>query len=148
MFRTADYSRIGGILGTTFNAGNRLVFGLDYRFERVGALLADNPSYTAPGGETRPIDLELLPGVHRLTSFNLGLNYDGRDEAARLGKGARVALDLQLSSPLVGSEYEYIKLVAGGAYSFRLPWGHWITPERRRRPDRRARASLRALLRR
>lgn len=128
LFRTVDYGRIGGILGTTFNAGNRLVFGLDYRFERVGAQLPTDPIYTSPGGEAAPVDLELLPGVHRLTSFNFGLNYDGRDEAARLGKGARIALDLQLSSPLVGSEYEYIKLVAGGAYSFRLPWGHWITP--------------------
>lgn len=128
LFRTVDYGRIGGILGTTFRPADRLVFGLDYRFERVGALLPENPVYTAPGGAVTPIDLELLPGVHRLTSVNLGLNYDGRDEAARLGKGARVALDLQLSSPLVGSEYEYIKLVAGGAYTFRLPWRHWITP--------------------
>lgn len=128
LFRTVDYSRIGGILGTTFNAGNRLVFGLDYRFERVGAHLPAAPVYTGASGEAHPIDLELLPGVHRLAAFNLGINYDGRDEAARLGKGARVAVDLQLSSPLVGSQYEYIKLVAGGAYSFRLPWGHWITP--------------------
>jgi outer membrane protein insertion porin family len=66
--------------------------------------------------------------VHLLTSANFGLNYDGREEAARLGKGARFALELQLSSPLVGSSYEYMKLVAGGAYTFRLPWKHWITP--------------------
>jgi outer membrane protein insertion porin family len=128
LFRTVDYGRIGGILGTTFNAGNRLVFGLDYRFERVGAQLPADPTYTPPGGDPVSVDLELLPGVHRLTSFNFGLNYDGREEAARFGKGARIALDVQLSSPLVGSQYEYIKLVFGGAYSFRLRWGHWITP--------------------
>lgn len=127
-FRTVDYGRIGGLLGTTFTVGERLVFGLDYRFERVNALLPNNPTYTAPTGTSSPVDLELNGGVHRLTSFNLGLNYDGRDEALRFGKGARVALELQLSSPLVGSEYEFIKLVFGGAYSFRLPWGHWITP--------------------
>lgn len=128
LFRTVDYGRIGGILGSTFNVGNHLVFGLDYRFERVNALLPAAPVYTAPDGAAAPIDLELRGGVHRLTSFNFGLNYDGREEAARFGKGARIALELQLSSPLVGSEYEFIKLVAGGAYSFRLPWGHWITP--------------------
>lgn len=127
-FRTVDYGRIGGILGTTFNVGNRLVFGLDYRFERVNALLPPAPTYTAPDGVAAPVDLELRGGVHRLTTFNLGINYDGRDEAARFGKGARFALELQVSSPLVGSEYEFIKVVAGGAYSFRLPWGHWITP--------------------
>lgn len=128
LFRTVDYGRIGGILGSTFNVAGRLVFGLDYRFERVHALLPTSPTYTAPDGRTAPVDLELPAGVSRLTSFNFGLNYDGREEAARFGKGARIALELQLSSPLVGSEYEFIKLVAGGAYSFRLPWGHWITP--------------------
>lgn len=128
LFRALDYGRIGGIVGTTFHVGNRLLFGLDYRFERVNALLPVDPAYTSPAGSSTPLDLELIGGVHRLTSFNLGLNYDGRDEAARFGKGARVALDLQLSSPLVGSQYEFIKLVAGGAYTFRLPWGHWITP--------------------
>ena len=44
------------------------------------------------------------------------------------GKGGRIALDLRMSSPALGSEYEYIKLVAGGAYTFRLPWRHWVTP--------------------
>ncbi len=79
-------------------------------------------------------------GVHRLTSFNTsGLNYDGRDEAARIGKGARVTLGRQLSSPLVGSEYEYIKLVAGGVpTASRLPLGPLDHLQRRRRADRRA----------
>ena len=128
LFRTLDYGRIGGIVGTTFHVGERVIFGLDYRFERVSAQPPTDATYTSPIGASAPIDPELLAGVHRLTSLNLGLNYDGRDEAARFGKGIRVALDLHLSSPLVGSEYEYIKLVAGGAYTFRLPWGHWITP--------------------
>ena len=105
-----------------------LVFGVDYRFERVNALTPQDPSYLRPDGVTQPVDLDLQRGVHLLTSANFGLNYDGREEAARLGKGARFALELQLSSPLVGSSYEYMKLVAGGAYTFRLPWKHWITP--------------------
>lgn len=128
LFRTVDYGRVGGLLGTTVAITSNLVLGVDYRFERVNALTPQDPTYLRPDGAVQPVELDLHHGVHLLTSANFGLNYDGREEAARLGKGARFALELQLSSPLVGSSYEYMKLVAGGAYTFRLPWKHWITP--------------------
>ena len=128
LFRTVDYGRAGGLLGTTFAVTSSLVLGVDYRIERVNAMLPTDPTYLRPDGATEAVDLDLQRGVHLLSSANFGLNYDGREEAARLGKGARFALELQLSSPLVGSSYEYMKLVAGGAYTFRLPWKHWITP--------------------
>ena len=128
LFRTVDYGRAGGLLGTTFAVTSSLVLGVDYRIERVNGTLPAAPTYLRPDGVSEPIDLDLQRGAHLLTSANFGLNYDGREEAARLGKGMRFALELQLSSPLVGSRYEYMKLVAGGAYTFRLPWRHWITP--------------------
>lgn len=128
LFHTVDYGRVGGLLGTTFAVTSSLMLGVDYRLERVNAMLPTDPAWLRPEGVTEPVDLDLQRGVHLLTSANFGLNYDGREEAARLGKGARFAMELQLSSPLVGSRYEYMKLVAGGAYTFRLPWKHWITP--------------------
>ncbi len=128
LFRNVDYGRVGGLVGTTFAVTSALVLGVDYRIERVNAMLPLAPTYLGPDGTVTPVDLDLLPGAHLLTSANFGLNYDGREEAARAGKGARFALELQLSSPLVGSRYEAMKLVAGGAYTFRLPWRHWITP--------------------
>ncbi len=128
LFRTVDYGRAGGLLGTTFAVTSSLVLGVDYRIERVNAMLPTDPTYLRPDGATEAVDLDLQRGVHLLSSANFGLNYDGREEAARLGKGMRFAFELQLSSPLVGSRYEYMKLVAGGAYTFRLPWRHWITP--------------------
>ena len=128
LFRTVDYGRVGGLLGTSFAVTPSLMLGVDYRAERVNAMLPTDPTWLRPEGVSEPVDLDLQRGVHLLTSANFGLNYDGREEAARLGKGARVALELQLSSPLVASRYEYMKLVAGGAYTFRLPWKHWITP--------------------
>jgi len=128
LFRTVDYGRVGGLLGTSFAVTSSLMLGVDYRVERVNAMLPTDPTWLRPEGVGESVDLDLQGGVHLLTSANFGLNYDGREEAARLGKGARFALELQLSSPLVGSRYEYMKLVAGGAYTFRLPWKHWITP--------------------
>ncbi|MCA9713703.1 MAG: BamA/TamA family outer membrane protein, partial [Myxococcales bacterium] len=128
LFRTVDFTRIGGLLGVTFPLIADLSLGVDYRFERVSALLPEDPRYYDPAGGSRRVDLYLQDGIHRQTAAHFRLVWDGRDLAATLGKGGRFALDVQFSSPIVGSEYEYIKLVAGGAYTFRLPWGHWITP--------------------
>jgi outer membrane protein assembly factor BamA len=128
LFRTFEYTRVGGILGASFPITSRFGFGIDYRFEQVGATPPESPLYVSPEGWTSAIDLGLLPGSRRLTSTNFTVNWDGRDRAAHFGQGGRFALDLHLASPLVGSEYEYIRLVSGAAYTFRLPWRHWITP--------------------
>ena len=118
LFRTVDYGRVGGIVGGTFPITSALRIGADYRFERIDALVA----------EGQADELGLLPGVSRLTMAGLSIDWDGREQAAQLGQGGRFGLDLHVSSPLVGSGYEYVRLVAGAAYTFRLPWRHWITP--------------------
>lgn len=128
LFRTVDYTRIGGILGASFPITSRFELGVDYRFEQVSASPPGDPIYVDPAGQGTPVDLGLAAGWQRLTSTNFTLNWDGRDRAAQVGQGGRFALDLHLSSPLVGSEFEYIRLVSGAAYTFRLPWRHWITP--------------------
>jgi hypothetical protein len=128
LFRTYDYSRVGGIVGVTFPVLPELVLGVDYRFEQIDALLPDNPVYERPGRGPEPVDVAMKDGRHRLTAAHFGLTWDGRRQAFVAGKGGRIGLDLSLSSPALGSEYEYVKLVAAGAYTMRLPWGHWLTP--------------------
>ena len=129
LFRAVDYSRVGGLLGLTFPVLPELSLGVDYRFERVDAQLPTDPVWVRPSGEVEDIDLALRPDQHRLTTAHFGVTWDGRGEVFELGKGGRFGLDLQLSSPALGSNYEYIKLVAAGAYTLRLPWGHWLTPK-------------------
>ncbi len=128
LFRAVDYNRVGGVLGLTFPVLPQLDLGVDYGFERVSALAPEDPTWIHPDGSSIPVELDLRDGTHRHTVAHFALSYDGRDETRTVGKGGRIALDLQLSSPALGSNYEYIKLVAGGAYTFRLPWRHWVTP--------------------
>ncbi len=127
-FRGVDVGRIGGSLGLTFPVLPSLTLGVDYRFERVDAVVPEMLTWVQNDGSQAPVSVDLKNGAHRLTSAHFGLWWDGREEVFLAGKGGRVALDLQLSSPAIGSNYEYIKLVVGGAYSFRLPWRHWLTP--------------------
>ncbi len=128
LFRSFEYDRIGGQVGVGFPLTPRLELAVDYTFERVAAFLPLSPQREDESGELVDIDLHLLDGVHRHTSVDFSLSYDGRSELFLVGKGGRFVLDIQASSPATGSQYEYIKLVAAGTYSFRLPWRHWITP--------------------
>ena len=128
LFRSFDYDRIGGQVGLTFPLLPQLDLSAGYRFERVDAARPSDPTYVHPDGTSSAIDLDIRDGVHRHTTARFGVIWDGRREAFLAGRGGRFAFDLQASSPAVGSEYEYVRLVAGGAYSFRLPWRHWLTP--------------------
>jgi outer membrane protein insertion porin family len=128
LFRVFDYDRVGGQVGLTFPLLPQLELAAGYRFERVDAARPVDPSWVRPDGSTAQVSLDIRDGAHRHTAARFGAVWDGRREAFLAGKGGRFAFDLQASSAAVGSEYEYIRLVAGGAYSFRLPWRHWLTP--------------------
>jgi outer membrane protein insertion porin family len=128
LFRTFEYDRIGGQVGLSFPITPRLELAADYTFERVAAFMPNAPARIDEAGALIALDLHLRDGVHRHTSVDFGLTYDGRDELFLVGKGGRFALDVQASSAATGSQYEYVKIVAAGAYGVRLPWRHWLTP--------------------
>ncbi len=127
-FRAFDYTRAGGVFGVTFPVLPQLKLGVDYRFERVEATLPNEPGWLRPDGGVVPVELGVRDGTHRLTVATLALEYDGRSQSFLTGKGARLGIDVQVSTPALGSQYEFIKLVAVGSYTLRLPWRHWLTP--------------------
>ncbi len=127
-FATFDYDRIGASLGLTFPVLAGFDLGVEYRFERIDAVVPDAPTWVRPDGSSESVDLHMADGVQRHTVLQVSLTWDGRADAYRLGKGGRIAMDLHVGSPGLGSSFEYLRFVAGGGYTFRLPWGHWVTP--------------------
>lgn len=127
-FNTLNYSRFGGVLGVTIPFRADLRLGIDFRFEAIDAQLPDAPTQILPDASVRPLDLHLEDGRSYLSSAEFSFIWDERSRAAILGKGGHIRLDVQLSSPAIGSSYEYLRVLIGGGYSFRLPWGHWMTP--------------------
>lgn len=127
-FDTLDYSRFGGVVGVTLPFHPDFTLGIDLRVEAIDANVPNSPVRTLADGSLRPLDLQLDDGLHVLSSAEFSLAWDERNRAAILGKGGHIRLDVQLSSPAIGSSYEYLRVLIGGGYSFRLPWGHWLSP--------------------
>nr|WP_172305874.1 hypothetical protein [Pseudenhygromyxa sp. WMMC2535] len=128
-FDTVRYNRFGGVLGVTIPFHADLTMGIDFRFEAIDADLPEaTPIRQLPSGEQLDLDLQLEDGLHYLSSAEFSVAWDQRGRAALLGKGGHIRLDVQLSSPAIGSSYEYLRVLIGGGYSFRLPWGHWLSP--------------------
>lgn len=128
-FDTVPYSRFGGEVGVTIPFRADLRLGIDFRLEAIDARLPSmGATQILPDGEWRELDLNLQAGLHYLSSVEFSFAWDERSHAAILGKGGHIRLDVQLSSPAIGSSYEYLRVLIGGGYSFRLPWGHWLSP--------------------
>jgi outer membrane protein insertion porin family len=128
-FDTVPYSRFGGEFGVTIPFRADLRLGIDFRFEAIDAKLPSaGAMQVLPEGESQQIDFHLKSGLHYLSSAEFSFAWDERSRAAILGKGGHIRLDVQLSSSAIGSSYEYLRVLIGGGYSFRLPWGHWLSP--------------------
>lgn len=127
-FATLPYSRFGGVLGVTLPFHPDFTLGIDMRVEAIDARVPSAPTREHEDGTSEALDLQLDDGLHVLSSAEFSLAWDERNRAAILGKGGHIRLDVQLSSPAIGSRYEYLRVLIGGGYSFRLPWGHWLSP--------------------
>ncbi|MDD5307950.1 MAG: BamA/TamA family outer membrane protein [Deltaproteobacteria bacterium] len=120
------YDRAGGRLGTGYTMLGDNFFSLDYRFEIINAdvpVAGSNYSF----GETRPIEFgHLLPGHSILSALSFGVLRDTRDSTVLPSEGARTAFDVELSTEVLGSDYEYSKFTLAYDHHFPLRSGHSI----------------------
>jgi outer membrane protein assembly factor BamA len=103
------YDRAGIILGSGYNLLVDYFFTLDYRFETIRADVPAAGSHHS-FGERRPIEFgHLLPGPSYVSSLILGLSRDTRDHPLLPSEGAFTELAVELSTEVLGSDYEFSK---------------------------------------
>ncbi|MFK7986253.1 MAG: BamA/TamA family outer membrane protein [Sandaracinaceae bacterium] len=115
------YRRYGASLGTGTDLGTTLRFTADYGFEAIEVV--DRPAAASHrrGAETVPIDFAVHDGWSFLSTLSLGLAHDERDNPGLPTQGRYVFLDADISTTLIGSSYDFVRVRAGWREWFRLP---------------------------
>src|SRR5262249_1921178 len=79
------------------------------------------------GTEIVPIDFSIHDGLSWVSSLQLGLVDDERDDPGLPTEGRFVFLRGDLSGTIIGSDYDFFRIQAGWREWFRLPaWRHTL----------------------
>jgi hypothetical protein len=118
------YRRYGGSVGTGTDLATTLRFTLDYHLEAVEVV--DRPAAASHmrGTEDVPINFSIHDGVSWISALEIGLVDDERDDAGMPSQGRYAFVRADLSSMLIGSSYDFVRVQAGWREWFRLPEAH------------------------
>jgi outer membrane protein insertion porin family len=123
-YAVLKYRRGGIRLGTGYTLLKDNYFWIDYRGEVIAA---DVPKagYHKSFGEYRPIEFgHMLWGHSFLSSIVFGLTRDTRDSITLTSEGARTALQVELATEILGSDYEFSKFTLAHDMFFRVHRSH------------------------
>jgi len=120
------YDRAGIQLGTGYTLLLDYFFWLDFRIETIRAdvpLAGSHYSF----GERRPIEFgHMLPGSSLHSGLLFGIARDTRDHPLLPSEGALTDFAVELSTEVLGSDYEYAKFTLAHDTYFPLGKGHSI----------------------
>jgi outer membrane protein insertion porin family len=124
LYAKLKYKRAGVRLGIGYTLLLDYFFWVDYRFEFIRADVPASGSNTSYG-ETRPIEYgHLMPGNSTLSSIPFGVSRDTRDHPLLPSMGSFTEIGVELSSDVIGSDYEFSKLTITHDTYFPLGKGH------------------------
>ncbi|HJL16541.1 MAG TPA: BamA/TamA family outer membrane protein [Sandaracinaceae bacterium LLY-WYZ-13_1] len=115
------YRRYGASLGTGVDLATTLRFTLDWQFELVEVVDRPDAASHLRGTEIVPIDFGIQDGWSRVSALRLGLAHDERDNPGLPTSGRHVFLNADVSTTLIGSSYDFVRVQAGWREWFRLP---------------------------
>lgn len=116
-----QYRRYGGSVGTGHDLAPSWRFSLEYQLEAVEVV--DRPAAASHrrGTELVPIDFAIHDGLSWISTLQLGLTHDERDDPGLPTQGRLLYVRADLSSTLIGSSYDFVRVQAGWREYFRLP---------------------------
>ena len=123
-YAVMKYDRAGVRIGTGYTLLGDNFFLIDYRFEVIDAEVpaaGSNISFD----ERKPIAFgHILPGQSFLSSLLIGVVRDTRDSVLLASTGKRSAFEVELSTEVFGSDYEFSKFKLSHDIYFPLGRGH------------------------
>ncbi|HEX6239288.1 MAG TPA: BamA/TamA family outer membrane protein [Polyangiales bacterium] len=129
----ADYWRAGLSLGTGRDVGSFTRLTLDWHGDFVRLppwgrpdAAAEQRGITGDKQSQQSVDLAIEPGNSFVSMISLGLLYDKRDSAILPSRGTLATFLGDLASPLIGSDYQFVRLQTSVHGWFPMKWGHTI----------------------
>jgi outer membrane protein assembly factor BamA len=123
-FLSIRYRRIGGTIGTGFDLARYTRMYVDYRGESIESDVPSGAVRITPSGAGEPIQFGISKGESVLSLLAVSLERDTRSDPVLPQRGSLFAVAGELSSGLLGSTYDYFKLVARYDHYFPVRWGH------------------------
>jgi hypothetical protein len=122
-----EYRRYGLSLGSGYDIGNAAFITLDWQPELVDVLSLPDAASGLRGSSREPIDFSIRDGTSFLSTLRLGVHYDIRDDPALPNRGWLVRVLMDGSSPIIGSDYNFLKVHGLVQHWIPMPWGHGHT---------------------
>lgn len=125
------YERAGIGIGTGRDLSKNLRYELEWLGELVDVRSKPIEASTLRGkhGEERaPIDFHIEDGESYVSSLQLGLIFDTRDDPASPASGQLLRMDARLGAGVLGSSYDFARLELTFKHYAHLPWGHVLVP--------------------
>ncbi|MFT3925711.1 MAG: BamA/TamA family outer membrane protein [Myxococcales bacterium] len=128
---TVDYYRAGLGVGTARDVGFFTRLSLDWHGDIVDVPPGSMPYEASEArgvgpGSRSPIDFGIDRGWSFVSMFSIGFTYDKRDSAALPRRGILANFSGDLSSPLMGSSYQFVRLQASINHWSQTRWGHTL----------------------
>ncbi len=117
------YRRVGLSLGTGHDLGASARYTLDWHGDFVDVRVRPDAASETRGSEVDPIDFSIFDGPSFVSTVQLGVIYDRRDDPALPSRGTLVRFRGDAATRLFGSDYSFLRLQAHAQHWVPLPWG-------------------------
>jgi len=120
------YQRGGFVLGTGHDLGASTRFTLDWQGEMIDLRSRPDAASERFGTSIRPIDFAIEDGVSFVSLVRFTLVYDRRDDPVIPTRGLHVRFTGELSHPVLGSDYDFVRTQLSVRGWIPLPWRHTV----------------------
>lgn len=120
------YQRGGVVLGTGHDLGAATRFVLEWQGEMVDLRSRPDAASERFGSSVRPIDFAIEDGLSFVSLVRFGLVYDRRDDPVITTRGLHVRFSGELSHPVLGSDYDFVRTQLSVRGWIPLPWRHTL----------------------
>ena len=121
------YKRGAFSLGTGHDLGASARYTLDWEGEIVDVAVRPEAASSSRGRDVDPIDFSIDDGTSFVSTIQLGLAYDRRDDPALPSRGTLVHFRGDAATRLIGSDYSFLRLQVLARQWIPMPWGgHYV----------------------